>query len=220
MNKTAEIYTFQNKIPKFKIINTTKEFQESPIKPAIMKALSEGVHDAQSQTQDQLRYALTAKEIKQKLESTDNPKVKKVSYTNLYFHLNKMEEAGIIKQIAKVIEKSHRITYYGRSAHVVLLNSPETEIEKITQSLTELFKLMKIINAEFPDIKVNILAEQFFQEKEELNSNLAKWIADNIDIIRNNNLDVSKIFKGLKFSEVRNSKINKIFDKYFPFISD
>ena len=219
LRKSAKIYTFQEKLPKFKVITAPKDFNESPVRPAIMKILSEGILDTDV-PKDNKRFALTAKEIKQKLDNNENTKVKKTSYTNLYFHLNKMVEAGVIQPIAQVIERSHRITYYGRSAHVVLLSSPETEIKQITKVFTELFTLLKIINTEFPEIQVEELAENYVQQNHQRLTNYAQWIAQNIEIINENSLDVSKIFKALKFGNIRNSEMNKIFDEYFPFNSD
>jgi hypothetical protein len=219
LGKNADIYTFQEKLPKFKVVTTPKDFNESPVRPAIMKILSEGILD-EDVPKDNTRFALTAKEIKQKLDNNENTKVKKTSYTNLYFHLNKMVEVGVIQPIAQVIERSHRITYYGRSAHVVLLGSPETEIKQITKAFTELFTLMKIINTKFPEIQVEELAEHYVQQNHKRNTNYARWIAQNIEIINENSLDVSKIFKALKFGNVRNSEMNRIFDEYFPFNSD
>ena len=176
-----------------------------------MKILSEGISDNQIQKDDFTRFALTAKEIKGKLESSDNPKVRKTSYTNLYFHLKKMIEAGVIQPIAQVIERSHRITYYGRSAHVILLGTPEKEFEQFTKAFTELFQLLKIINTEFPDIQVGDLAEQYIQQKTKRDADYAKWIAKNIEI----SLVASKLSK-LKTVPSPNNKIptpKRIFPK-------
>jgi hypothetical protein len=220
MEKTAEIYIFQENLPNFLIINVAKDFNESPVRPAIMKILSEGISDDQSQNHDRTRFALTAKEIKEKLENSDNPKVNKTSYTNLYFHLNKMVEAGTIQLVAKVIERSHRIKYYGRSAHVILIGNPETETQNLTKTFHELFKLLNILNPDFPDIQVEKIAEQYVQQKRDRDTNFGEWIAKNISIIRKNSLDVGKIFKALQYSDVQNSRFDKVFNEIIPFISD
>ncbi|MHA1444381.1 MAG: hypothetical protein ACTSR4_06490, partial [Candidatus Hodarchaeales archaeon] len=136
------IFKFHSEIPKFKFFILPKQFNESPIRPAIMKVLREGIHSEESNKKP--RYALNAQEIKERLSTFTSPEVKDVTYTNLYFHLKKLLEADVIQIIAYVIKRNPRIAFYGRTARLILHNDPSSELKKIKSNFKELTKLVKI----------------------------------------------------------------------------
>ena len=190
------IFRFHSEIPKYKFFILPKQFNDSPIRPAIMKVLREGIHSEEGSKKH--RYALNAQEIKERLSTFTSSEVKDVTYTNLYFHLKKLLEAGVIQIIAYVIERNHRIAFYGRTARLILHGDPSSELKEIKSSFEELTKLIKILNPEFDTQLFDQLPEQLLADGEEKAIIIAKWMARNEEIITENELSFNLIFSALK----------------------
>ncbi|MFX0185710.1 MAG: hypothetical protein ACFE95_21705 [Candidatus Hodarchaeota archaeon] len=199
-----ELYSFHEKIPKYKLIRIPKGFDDPPVRPAIMQILRKGIIDYDVQGKKLQRYALNAREIKKQLEEFTDPDIKKISYTNLYFHLNKLLELGAIQIVAMVIERSHRIAYYGRSAYIILKSDPEAELQLYQKMFTEIYKLIKVLR---PDVKIgdiNTLSKKFFEYKSRRYEDIGKWLANHESIIRDENLDLNILFKSLSLLDTLN----------------
>lgn len=216
-----ELYSFEENIPKFKFINMPKDFNKShPVRPAIMGILREGIDDDTSiEGKTRRRYALTAREIKHLLKKNSKAKISNLSYTNLYFHLNKLVGIGAVKVVAYVIEKSHRIAYYGRSAHVIFTSDPEAEIQEYQKKFAEFGKL---VTALWPDVNIEelkTLPEKYQRYKLKRAEEFALWIAENESIIRREKLSLPLIFDVLNLIDTLNPEYKAVLNslvKIFP----
>ena len=84
-----------------------------PARPEILRLLREGIVDQLDDgTEERVRHALKAEEIRAHLKKQDI----KVSKTSLYFHLGVLEDHGLIMVVAKILEGRHKVAYYGRTA--------------------------------------------------------------------------------------------------------
>ncbi|MHA2366444.1 MAG: hypothetical protein ACXAC7_20975 [Candidatus Hodarchaeales archaeon] len=217
---SPELYSYYENLPAFKAIYVPKGFDDPPVRYAIMRILSEGIIDDSADTQEkkQHRHALNAREIEQMLKKHKNPEVSKISYTNLYFHLNKLLEIGAIKVAALVIERNHRITYYGRTAHVVLKRDPETELQRYQEMFTEFGKLAKLLRPETNLVEFKSIAERYHKFKSKRQEDIAKWLADNEAIIRRENLDFLLIDKFLLLVDTLNSGYKELLKDFTEFL--
>ncbi|MFX0173988.1 MAG: hypothetical protein ACFE9L_19045 [Candidatus Hodarchaeota archaeon] len=205
-----ELYSFYKNIPKYKLIKVPKGFDEPPVRPAIMQILRKGTIDEDGQGEKFQRYALNAREIKTELEKYDDPEIKKISYTNLYFHLNKLLELGAIQIVAMVVERSHRIAYYGRSAYIIFKSDPDTKLQKYQKMFAEIDKLVKVL---YPDVKisdVNTISKDFFDYKTKRYEDIAKWLAKHESIIRDESLDLNLLYKILNLLDTLNPEYKKL----------
>ncbi|MFX0014464.1 MAG: hypothetical protein ACFFB2_09010 [Promethearchaeota archaeon] len=217
-----ELYSFHENMPKFKFIDTPKDTNDShPVRPAIMAILREGVIDAGTNDNEKprQRYALNAREIKNLLGKNRNSKISKISYTNLYFHLNTLKDVGHIKVVAEVIERNHRIAYYGRTARVILISDSEAEKQKYKKIFGELGKLAKTLQ---PGIKIEglrTLHKDFQAYKYTKTKEMALWLAENEEVIRKEKLDISLLFNGLKVLDTLDPEYRILLDiliRIFP----
>jgi DNA-binding transcriptional ArsR family regulator len=223
------LLTFYKDLDKVKVIEVPKDFNANPIRPAIMAILRNGVKD---QDLNQLRYALNAREIKDLLETDSNliQKLKEkkltsksrssqtkkdkeeedISYTNLYFHLNKLEEVGAINKVANVIERSHKIAYYGRTAHIILPSSPSYELKHYKDIFNEFGKFVQAID---PKIEIKdplFITEKYYQLKSQRQQVLATVLADYEKILLEKNIDMNKLFESFKILDSQHSGYNAI----------
>ncbi|MFX0139284.1 MAG: hypothetical protein ACFFDN_36925 [Candidatus Hodarchaeota archaeon] len=208
-----ELYSFHKTIPKYKLISIPKGYDNPPVRPAIMQILRNGIIDEDDQGNSLPRYALNAREIKNQLEEYKDPDIKKISYTNLYFHLNKLLEFEAIQIVAMVIERSHRIAYYGRSAYIILKTDPEAELQKYQEMFSEIDKLLRILR---PDIKigdVETLSKRYYEFKSKRFGDLARWLAKYESIIRDENLDLNVLLMALNLLDTLNPEYKELLSR-------
>ena len=222
-----ELYSFIQDIDKVKILELPKGFNKPPIRPAIMKVLREGIEDESTK---QKRYALNAREIKQELDKNESlmkrlrkkkqKPLSEISYTNLYFHLNKLLEVGAIYIVVIAIERSHRIAYYGRTAHVILPREQETVLPRYEEIFDEFSKLVKILKPDFNVEEIKKIPEQYCKLKNERELAIAHWVADHAYSIREENIDLVSIFSALRIIDTINPQYESLFQKLQDFLTN
>jgi hypothetical protein len=222
------LITFYEDLEKVKVIEVPKDFNANPIRPAIMAILRNGIKD---QDLNQLRYALNALEIKDLLEKDDNlinkfkeritskrraNKKKKdkekeiISYTNLYFHLSKLEEVGAIQKIANVIERSHKVAYYGRTAHIILPSDPSYEFKRYKAVFNEFSKFVKAIDPQIKFENIEYITEKYYELKSQRQRTLAMVLADYEQIILEKSIDMNKLYDAFKVLDSQHSGYNTL----------
>ena len=209
----SEIFTFYSKIPKFKFFKLPKNFNESPVRPAIMRVLREGIQSEDSNNKQ--RHALNAQEIKKELSTYPEPEIKNITYTNLYFHLKKLLEVNVIQIVAYVIEKNHRTAYYGRTARITLFGDTSSELKEYRLKFDELKKFLKVIDPQIDEKIFDQLPERIVEREDKKAKKIAKWMAENEKFIAENRLNVGYIFSALKSltdsENIDNEVVKKIF---------
>ncbi|MHA2333122.1 MAG: hypothetical protein ACXAEU_13970 [Candidatus Hodarchaeales archaeon] len=191
-----KLFTFYEKIPAIIFVH---DYKSNPIRKAITKILREGMLDGKK---GKNRFALNAQEIRQLLHERLGTEI---SITNLYFHLNKLQEAGLIDIVETIQEKRHKIAYYGRRARIIILKDEKLSNEKYQQIFTELGKLVQLSSSGvFQHDKLEILVEKIKDHYEKKTERLANWIANNETLIIKENLDAFKIFEALDFIDKNN----------------
>ncbi len=128
------LFNYWTNIDKVKVLSV-EEFDKlnQDIRGAICHVLASGMDDEHPQSRELLkRYALNAKEIKLLVEEKLNYEIQK---SNLYFHLQKLEDSGLIKvvDVIKIVDKQSRrkkpYSFYGRTAKMFLLGGPREKNE-------------------------------------------------------------------------------------------
>jgi hypothetical protein len=223
------LVSFYEDVEKVRIIEVPKGFNKNPIRPAIMAILRNGFEDKDLQ---QKRYALNALEIKDLLnedekllkrlkqlkkgeisDSQDEMNEKnEVSYTNLYFHLRKLEEVKAIKKVAYVIEKSHKIAYYGRTARFILPTDRDFEQQYYKETFGEFGKFMKLIETEDDLEDFYEVGEEYYKLKSQRAKNLTMILANHEQLLIKNQIDIDKLFSCLKIIDMQSPEYNNILE--------
>ncbi len=108
------LYEFWDSIPPLKFIDGKKKvYGKQPIRSAIIHILREGLMEESKKDPNRRRRALNVNEIENLLkdyfENIENEKEKvQITRTKLYFHLNLLEEAGMIQVVATLLEGPHK----------------------------------------------------------------------------------------------------------------
>ncbi|MHA2232333.1 MAG: hypothetical protein ACXAB4_07565, partial [Candidatus Hodarchaeales archaeon] len=147
------LYDFWESLPNVTFIEITgKNYKSHPVRPAIMAILREGIIEEgdNKEAEGKRRYGLNSQEILDLLNEKDekirgkyglnDEKLRDfipISKTNLYFHLDKLEKAGFIKEIAKILEGRHKVAYYGRTSRIFYLEDSIKALNYYRELLNE-----------------------------------------------------------------------------------
>ena len=86
-----------------------------------------------------------------------------VSLHNLYFHIQKLEEAGLIQTVTILREGRHNVSYYGRTAQVLIFRIDYEEYEKIKNAFSAIARLAPHIHSELKSEKIQGFYERYVQ---------------------------------------------------------
>ena len=190
------LYDFWDELPPVTLLSlSSKVLSSHPARPAIIRALREGVVDhLDEEPRERVRRALKADEIRALLKEREI----KVSKTSLYFHLGVLEEHSLIKVVAKVLEGRHKVAYYGRTARGFIHRDPEESLEKYRRYFEEAGRLGK---AKQPGLDLGVvegLAEEYLRIKQRRDAALADWMAENEGLLNEHEIDFYAVFEFIK----------------------
>jgi len=190
------LYDFWERLPPVTLLALPSKVMSShPARPATLRILREGVIDRfEEEPVERVRRALKAEEIRARLKDRGV----KVSKTSLYFHLGVLEEHNLIKVVAKVLEGRHMVAYYGRTARGFIHRDPEESLEKYRRYFKEAGRLAKADRPGLDLSVVDALAEEYLGIMQRRDAALGDWMADNEELINENDVDFYSIFEFIK----------------------
>ena len=153
------LYDFWNSLPRIKFVKDAERvYYAHKARELILKTLGEGVKEVSEigTEKNVIRRALSAQEIFQRIEDYKREKREirginwdefDISLHNLYFHIQKLEEAELIHPVTILREGRHNVSYYGRSAQVFLFRIEYEEYEKIKNAFHAMAKLAPHIDS-------------------------------------------------------------------------
>jgi DNA-binding transcriptional ArsR family regulator len=174
-----------------------KVFKSHPVREAILTVLREGIEEEQADDPERSiqRHALSPKEIKKLLGERQGIDM---SQTNLYFHLNTLEKTGAIKVVTKLTEGRHRVTYYGRVAHLILPRDPEESLVTYRKLFGELMKFVKTKRPDIDAAELQGLPEEYLRVKMKKDRLMANWLSKQDPLMDREGIDGTLIYKLLK----------------------
>lgn len=153
------LYDFWDKLPKMKFVkDAEKVYYAHPARILILKTLGEGLPENQT-----IRRALNVQEILQRIQIYKEQeraiegvdwKGFDISIHNLYFHIQKLEEAGLIQTVAILREGRHNVSYYGRVAQVLIFRVDYEEYDKIKNAFAAMAKIAPLADNPFETEKI------------------------------------------------------------------
>ena len=197
-------------------------FQE--VRSTILDLLREGILDDSpfDKTKNTRRHALSAKECQKYVSDRLERRVK---LSNIYFHLGRLEELGLIKEIVTIKGKRQDIAYYGRTAQLFHFggtkadNRSEYE-EKIIKSMTS---VIKSLNPAIKEKKITELFDAIWAYREEQRKARNAWITANSDLFNSlefDILDIDKFMELLEMSTEEGYRLAKEFSRLLKFCQE
>ncbi|MFX1285591.1 MAG: hypothetical protein ACFFB5_18270 [Promethearchaeota archaeon] len=214
-NKHQLLFDHWDKIPSFAYIDVPKDkYYSHPVKSEIVKLLREGIEEMSPDGRSVMRHALNVIEIKELLEKR---KEIVMSSTNLYFHLDTLQEIGLIKVVATLQKGPHgrnKVKYFGRVARNLFVGSEKISFESYTKRFNEFQKFANILELSLPKDYSN-LPQKLLETKQQYYKVLGNWLVDHEDIIAKEKLDMGVLYDFLKMINEINPKYKEHFNEVF-----
>ncbi|MHA2423921.1 MAG: winged helix-turn-helix domain-containing protein [Candidatus Thorarchaeota archaeon] len=207
------LYSFWDNLPKASFFDVEKEILQShPARSQILRILKQGLEDGSN---GRIRYALSAQEIRKLLKKRANITM---SATNVYFHLNTLEEHKLIHVVSTILEKRHKVAYYGRSAQHLFIRPLESRLQSYVEQAEEFSKFAKALNLDFNYSKFESIPEKYHDIKSKREEVLGQWIIQNEEILEQKNLNMNRIFDFMKLIDSTNSEYLGLFREFQKFL--
>ena len=199
-NEEAILFDFWQKLPVLETYDPELYAKIVEPKPRcdILDILVVGEQEIHPITNEsRVRRALTAKEIMEKLnkgiENSDDRYVKK---SNLYFHLQKLEDHGIIQVVVQLPTGKRFTTYYGRRAKIITISSKENYKMGYNILMEREFKtFLRRLNPELQDQELD-RALNLVDRKNHYQSmtKLHLWLQNHEKELQDLDLDLRRLF--------------------------
>ncbi|UCG89650.1 MAG: helix-turn-helix transcriptional regulator [Candidatus Heimdallarchaeota archaeon] len=212
------LFDHWEKIPSFEYVDVPKDkYYSHPVKSEIVKLLKEGIEEKSPDGKSKVRHALNVIEIKELLERRKNIDM---SPTNLYFHLDILQEMGLIKIVATLQKGPHgrnKVKYFGRVARNLFVSSEAISISNYTKQFNEFQKLANILKLQLPKDYSN-LPQKLLETKQQFYRVLGNWLVDYEELIEREKLDLGSLYEFLKVINAINPEYNNLFHEVFSLL--
>ncbi|MHA2275437.1 MAG: hypothetical protein ACXAC2_06710, partial [Candidatus Kariarchaeaceae archaeon] len=168
------------------------------IRSGVLAILREGIEDTDSKGTVRKRYLLTAKEIldgvNKNLEKMKKPKITQIKRANLYFHLDKLENAEYIR-VAGYITRgtAQRVTYYGRTARAISTTNFEGSVTYPIIRSEGLRNLIHRMNPGIDSDEVELLLGKIDFINDYSEATLPIWVERNERVLEGVEIDLVRL---------------------------
>ncbi len=205
-------------IPAFEYVDLPKDkYYSHPVRREIVRLLLEGVEEESPDGKFKKRHALNVIEIREQLEKRKNIDM---SPTNLYFHLDILQEVGLIKVVTTLQKGPHgrnKVKYFGRVARSLFVSSEEISLSNYTEQFKEFEKLANILQYSLPKDYANF-PHKLLETKQQFYKVLGTWLVDHEELIEREKLDLGILFEFLKIINAIHPKYNELFGDVFTLL--
>ncbi|MHA2054175.1 MAG: hypothetical protein ACW99F_11305 [Candidatus Hodarchaeales archaeon] len=203
----------------WKNINPIKEIEgqrpinilHQEVRSAILELLNEGIKEYDSE-KDQIlrRKVFSAREIHTIIKKDKQMKIK---VSNIYFHLHKLQDQGLVKIVGTKKEERHIIRYYGRTARLFLWTGDPTEKVNEKKAFKIIKKLIKELNTELSEKTIEDLLISFTRTKKASHKGIKEWIQKNENLLISGDYDIREIYKFLTLLDITSPRSRETNEK-------
>lgn len=212
------LFDHWDKISSYEYVDVPKDkYYSHPVKSEIVRILREGIEEESPNGKSKVRHALNVIEIRDILERRKNIVM---SPTNLYFHLDVLQEMGLIKIVATLQKGPHgrnKVKYFGRVARNLFVSSEAVSLSKYSEQFVEFQKLANILQLSLPKNYSN-LPQLLLKTKQQFYKVLGNWLVDHEELIEREKLDLGILYEFLKMINGINPKYTDLFNEVFSLL--
>jgi len=166
------------------------------VRSIILETLRQGIEDT-NETEEgisNVRHALSAQEL---LEKVNEQLTDSIKLSNVYFHLQKLQDAGFVETVATLREGKHDVTYFGRTAKIFLFGEPQiTDLEDTSSPwIKSLTNLLTYLSPKINTETATTLIQEYMQASIASHNATVTWIEKHEDLITQFNIDLQSLFR-------------------------
>lgn len=208
--KFRKILDHWQQIPTIQEIPTSMPIKlvEQEIRSAILDTLREGILEYDEQNDRvHTRHVFSVKELKKIIGKRVSIKIK---ISNIYFHLNKLKDKGLIEIVESIKEGRQIIHFFGRTARLFLWIG---DLDDTKEKFKPFLSLVKHFN---PDLELEAIHELFsslIKTQAETHDRVKRWMEKHEDMIMRSNIDTRDLYIFLKSIDNCNSTTIGFYNK-------
>lgn len=172
------LYTYWHELGFYSEKESTniEQVRQSEVKWFIIKFIRDGIEDEFGKEHDLTRrHAFSAKELHEAY--TNSSAGEKCSLSNFHFHVKGLVEHGYLKEVAKILEGRHYVTYYGRTSIVFADQFDDPLQSKMDQDFFDpLKRIIKDMNPDLEARYVDQLVDDNLSSIQDFYSRLFSWM--------------------------------------------
>ena len=213
--KKKLMYTYWHDLPDFETIDSIvhSQVEESEIRSFIIKYIRDGIEDDFGKANNLLRrHAFTAKE----LHAAYSKKLKDKNYSqsNFHFHIKSLLEDGYLKEIAKLLEGRHYISYYGRTAKSFIGQYDNILTASNVQEIFDpIKKLIISMNPEMDSQTINQLVDESILSLQDFYYRFFSWVKEQYPHLYKSKVDIRDFLNTVGHYSFFHSELRKISEK-------
>lgn len=205
--KKELLYLYWEKLPLvIDIEMPIEEVLSHEVRNLIIYFIRKGIEERKKDGSLKVRHAFSAKEL---LDYANKKMEEKMKLQSMYFHLQKMQEFGIIEVVTTLHEGRHNIAYFGRTARGFLFENPK-EKNKYDQYFAEAERFAKVLNPKISEKKFGELLQEFKTINKKTENEITEWLKKKEKLINENNIDSATLFSFLRRINYNNDRMTKL----------
>ncbi|MGC9780866.1 MAG: hypothetical protein HZR80_16605 [Candidatus Heimdallarchaeota archaeon] len=216
LEKKELLYSYWNKLPLVVSIDIPyDEVFTHEVRNLIIYFIRKGKEEKWFEGTKRIRHAFSAKEL---LEMSNKKLDEKMKLQSMYFHIQKLQEFGIIDAVTTLHKGRHNIAYFGRTARGFIFESKK-EKSKYIDYFAEAGRYAKALNPDVSEAQFKAFLEEFKSINIESDRDTIQWLQERVDFINENNIDTATMYSFLRRINYQNRKMTTLLKKVADLIS-
>jgi hypothetical protein len=209
------LYTYWHDLPDFKPIDPKihSQVEDSEIRSFIIKYLRDGIEDDFGRKHNLLRrHAFTAKELH--AAYANKIKSQKYSQSNFHFHIKSLVDDGYLREITKLLEGRHYMSYYGRTAKSFFGQYDNiVAAPNIQDMFSPIKELIISMNPEINPETINKLVDESILSMQDFYYRFFSWIKEKYPHLYKSKVDIRDFLNIVSHYSFFHNEFRKISEK-------
>ncbi|NHJ87992.1 MAG: hypothetical protein FK734_21185 [Asgard group archaeon] len=205
--KRELLFTYWDTLPMvIKIDIPSEEILTHEVRNLILHFIRKGKEEVWFDDTKHIRHAFSAKEL---LDMANEKLDEEMKLQSLYFHLQKMQEFGLLDVISTLHEGRHNIAYFGRTSRGFNFQSKKDKT-KYDDYFAEGGKFAQALNPAISKDRFKEFLLEFKAINNESEKRVIEWLEEREQFINENNIDSATMFSFLNRINYHNEKMTNL----------
>ncbi|MCK5046500.1 MAG: hypothetical protein KAS22_07960 [Candidatus Heimdallarchaeota archaeon] len=210
LEKKELLYSYWETLPLVVSIDIpSEEVLTHEVRTIIIYSIRKGKEEKWIDGTKRIRHSFSVKEL---LDMANKKLDEKMKLQSMYFHVQKLQDFGLLDVIATLHEGRHNIAYFGRTARGFLFESKK-EKTKYDDYFAEAGRFAKALNPKVSEDLFKDYLKEFKAINIESDKQMKQWLEDREEFINENNIDSATMYSFLRRINYHNREMTALMKK-------
>ena len=210
LEKKELLYSYWETLPLVVSIDIpSEEVLTHEVRTLIIYSIRKGKEEKWIDGTKRIRHSFSVKEL---LDMANKKLDEKMKLQSMYFHVQKLQDFGLLDVIATLHEGRHNIAYFGRTARGFLFESKK-EKTKYDDYFAEAGRFAKALNPKVSEDLFKDYLKEFKAINIESDKQMKQWLEDREEFINENNIDSATMYSFLRRINYHNREMTALMKK-------